>query len=74
MTNTQLEDFFINKNYDYSEWENKMTDFGEEVIDEDLLIKYINKGNEVGRIPFLFKDTNDALTKLGVMKNGKAYT
>ena len=71
MTNTQLEDFFINKNYDYSEWENKMTDFGEEVIDEDLLIKYINKGNEVGRIPFLFKDTNDALTKLGLMKNGK---
>ena len=71
MTNTQLEDFFINKNFDYSEWENKITDFGEEVIDEQLLINYINKGNEIGRIPFLFKDTTDALTKLGLMKNEK---
>ena len=70
MTNSQLEDFFINKNLDYSKWENEVTGYGEEVIDEELLIKYINKGNEIGRIPFLFKDTTDALTKLGLIKNG----
>ena len=68
MTNLQLEDFFINKNLDYSKWENELTDYGEEIIDEELLIKYINKGNEIGRIPFLYKDTNDALTKLRLMK------
>ncbi len=71
MTNSQLEDFFTNKNIDYSEWENEITEYGEEVIDEELLISYINKGNEIGRIPFLFKDTNDALKKLGLMKNNK---
>ncbi len=71
MTNNQLEDFFINKNVDYSKWENEITEYGEEVVDEDLLIAYINKGNEIGRISFLYKDVNDALTKLGLMKNSK---
>lgn len=69
MTNSQLEDFFINKNLDYSRWENEITEYGEEVVDEELLIKYINKANEINRISFLFKDTNDTLTKLGLMKN-----
>ncbi len=71
MTNNQLEDFFVNKNIDYSKWKNELTEYGEEVVDEDLLISYINKGNEVGRISFLYKDTNDALTKLGLMKHNK---
>ena len=34
MNNTQLEEFFINKNVDYSKWENELTEYGEEVIDE----------------------------------------
>ena len=71
MTNSQLEDFFINKNIDYSKWENEITEYGEEVVDEELLITYINKGNEIGRISFLYKDANDALTKLGLMKKNK---
>ncbi len=71
MTNNQLEDFFINKNVDYSKWENEITEYGEEAVDEELLISYINKGNEIGRISFLYKDAKDALTKLGLMKNGK---
>ena len=71
MTNTQLEDFFINKSIDYSKWENELTEYGEEVTDEDLLIKYINKGNDVGRISFIYKDASDTLKKLGLMKNDK---
>ena len=71
MTNAQLEDFFINKNIDYSKWENELTEYGEEVVDEELLISYINKGNEIGRISFLYKDVNDVMTKLGLMKNNK---
>ena len=71
MTNTQLEDLFINKNIDYSKWENEITEYGEEVIDEELLISYIDKGNEIGRISFLYKDASDTLTKLGLMKNNK---
>lgn len=71
MTNSQLENFFINKNIDYSKWENELTPYGIEVIDEDLLINYINKGNEVGRISFIYKDTKDTLIKLGLLKNDK---
>lgn len=71
MSNAQLEDLFVNKNIDYSKWENQITEYGEEVVDEDLLITYINKGNEIGRISYLYKDINDALTKLGLMKNNK---
>ena len=71
MTNTQLEELFINKNIDYLKWENQITEYGEEGVDEYLLITYINKGYEIGRISFLYKDINDALTKLGLMKNKK---
>lgn len=71
MSNAQLEDLFVNKNIDYSKWENQITEYGEEVVDEDLLITYINKGNEIARISYLYKDINDALTKLGLMKNNK---
>lgn len=71
MTNTQLENFFINKNIDYSKWENEVTPYGIEVIDEELLINYINKGNEVGRISFIYKDVKDALIKLGLLKGDK---
>ncbi len=71
MTNSQLESLFINKNIDYSKWENELTPYGIEVIDEDLLINYINKGNEVGRISFNYKDAKDTLTKLGLLKDDK---
>lgn len=70
MTNKELENYFINKNIDYSKWENEITSYNEDVIDEELLINYINKGNDVGRISFLFKDTKSTLIKLGLMKNG----
>ena len=71
MSNAQLENFFINKNIDYSKWENEITQYGVEVIDEDLLINYINKGNEVGRISFIYRDVKDALIKLGLLKGDK---
>lgn len=71
MKNSQLEDFFVNKNVGYSKWENELTEYGEEVVDEELLINYINKGNEVGRISFLYRDTADTLKKLRLMKRGK---
>ena len=38
MTNSQLEDLFVNKNLDYSKWENELTSYGEEVVDEDVFI------------------------------------
>ena len=67
MTNTQLEAYFLNKNYDYSKWEKESTDYTIDDVDEDLLIRYVNEGNESGRINFLFRDTKTTLTKLELL-------
>ena len=67
MTNTQLEAYFLNKNYDYSRWEKESTDYTIDDVDEDLLIRYVNEGNESGRINFLFRDTKTTLTKLELL-------
>jgi len=71
MTNKQLEGFFMNKNLDYSKWENKLTEYGTEVIDEQLLIDYVNEGNEAGRITFNYRDVEDTLKRLDLIRNGK---
>ena len=71
MTNSQLESFFLGKNYDYSKWEKELTEYGIDSIDEDLLIKYINQGNDCGRISFLYRDAESALNKLELLNNGR---
>ena len=71
MTNKQLESFFMDKNLDYSKWENELTEYGSEVIDEQLLIDFVNRGNEVGRINFNYRDVDDTLKRLNLTKNGK---
>ena len=70
MTNAQLESYFLNKNYDYSKWEKEPTIYTIDDVDEDLLIRYVNDGNESGRINFLFKDVKTTLTKLELL-NGE---
>jgi ATP-dependent DNA helicase RecG len=70
MTSSQLEAYFLNKSYDYSKWENEITPYGSNDIDEELLIEYISKGNECRRINFLYKDATTTLTKLGLLKDG----
>ena len=71
MTNSQLENFFLNKTYDYSKWEKQVTDYGVDDIDEDLLIKYVNKGLESGRINFLYRDAKTTLKKLELLSGNK---
>ena len=66
MTGAQLEQFFTNRNYDYSQWEEKITEYTVEDIDEQLLIDYVNKGNECGRINFLYRDAETTLRKLNL--------
>ena len=71
MTNSQLENFFLNKNYDYSKWEKEKSDYGLEDVDEELLIKYVNKGLESGRINFLYRDAKTTLKKLELLNGNK---
>lgn len=67
MTNSQLESFFSGKNYDYSKWEKESTEYGIEDVDEELLIRYVNEGNDSGRINFLYRDIRTTLVKLELM-------
>ncbi|MBQ6505215.1 MAG: putative DNA binding domain-containing protein [Flexilinea sp.] len=69
MTSQQLETFFINRNYDYGAWEKKDSGVGIDAVDEDLLIRYIQKANECGRLNFVYKDAFTTLTKLKLLNN-----
>ncbi len=70
MTNNELEKFFLDKNFSYSEWENEITKYSINDIDENLLIEYIDKANEVNRMNYRYKDIEDALIKLDLLVNG----
>lgn len=69
MSNEVLEQFFKDDSIDYSKWENTITEWTIEDIDEERLIKYFNEANECGRLNYVYKDSVDALTKLGLFKN-----
>lgn len=72
MSNNQLQFFFENKEINYSRWENKETEFGVDDVDEDLLIERIRTANDSGRLDYVYKNAEDALTKLGLLTmNGK---
>lgn len=70
MNNNELERFFLDKNFTYSDWENEITKYSLNDIDENLLIEYIDKANEVNRINYRYNDVEDALIKLDLMNNG----
>ena len=67
MSNSQLESFFLGKSYDYSKWEKEATEFGIDDVDEERLIRYVNEGNESGRINFLYRDVRTTLIKLDLL-------
>lgn len=72
MSNNQLQLFFENKEINYSRWENKETEYGVDDVDEDLLIECIRTANDSGRLDYVYKNAEDALTKLGLLTaNGK---
>lgn len=71
MDNAQLENFFVNQKYDYSDWERQATDCDVDDVDEELLIRYVNRGNDCGRINFLYRDTETTLRKLELLNGDK---
>lgn len=67
MSNSQLQSFFENKEINYFRWENKETEYGVDDVDEDLLIECIRTANDSGRLDYVYKTAEDALTKLGLL-------
>ena len=75
MTNSQLQNFFESKKENYSQWEEKPTNYSYEDIDEELLIKVIRLANDKGRLNYVYEDIGKALTKLNLITDdGKIKT
>lgn len=71
MTPEQLKSLVLAESFDYSAWENTVTEFGLEAVDEKSLVNCFEEGLKVGRLPEPYKDMETALIKLGVFRNGK---
>lgn len=71
MSQRELENLFQKKNPSYSEWEKSLTPYGEDSVDEDFLVQYIDKANELNRMDYRYKSVSDAMSRLGLMENGR---
>lgn len=71
MTQKELEHCFESKNFSYSGWEKELTTFGEEDVDENLLINYVDKANELNRLDYRYVSVPVTMTRLGLMEGGK---
>ncbi|MBQ3384836.1 MAG: putative DNA binding domain-containing protein [Erysipelotrichaceae bacterium] len=71
MDNDSLYAIFNDSNLDYSDWENAITEYAVDDVDEERLISYFNDANSCGRIKYVYKDPEDALSKLSLLKKGK---
>ena len=71
MAQNELEAYFENKHFSYIKWEKKLTEFGEEEVDEELLINYVDKANELNRLNCRYQSVVQTMTRLGLMENGK---
>ena len=69
ISDIQLEQLFKNRQKDYSAWEQETTDETQEDIDEELLSRLIEEGNESGHLKYVYKDKTSALKKLGLLSS-----
>ena len=69
--NEMLYELFNKKALDYSAWENEITSYGIDAVDEDRAIKYFNEANQCGRIKYVYKDLKESLQKLELLVDGK---
>ncbi|UVO24785.1 RNA-binding domain-containing protein [Mycoplasma capricolum] len=69
--NNELRKLFLTNEFTNFNWEKLATKYGEEEVDEKLLISYIRKANELGKINFIFKSVKETLIKLELMENDK---
>ncbi len=69
MDSKQLWKYFESKSKTYSKWEEKLTTYGIEHIDEDLLIQYIRDANDTGRLNYVYRNPMEALNKLNLISD-----
>ena len=72
MDSRQLWKYFESKSKTYSKWEEEITPYGIDKINEDLLIQFIRDANETGRLNYIYRNAEEALSKLNLI-NEEGY-
>ncbi|HBD06472.1 MAG TPA: ATPase, partial [Firmicutes bacterium] len=67
MDSNQLQKFFEDKQETYLKWEQTETEYGVEDVNEEILIDCIRTANEKGRMDYVYRNTKEALNKLGLL-------
>lgn len=73
ISDLELERLFISRRKDYSEWENKETEYLISDIDENLFKQKIESGKEASRIRYIKYNNEELLSKLGLLSKDKRY-
>ena len=69
ISDAELERLFKQRRTDYSEWEKADSDESISEVDEQLLRRIIENGNDSGRIRYEYSDAAAILKKLGLCNN-----
>lgn len=72
MDSNQLWKYFELKDKTYSKWEEEITTYTIDDINEELLIQYIREANDTGRLNYIYRNPKEALSKLGLI-NDEGY-
>lgn len=70
MQSKQIQYYFEKKVDNYYSWERQKTENTINDIDEDLLIDCVRTANEKGRMYYIYRNPEEALTKLGLLTDG----
>lgn len=71
MPQNELEKYFENKHFSYTKWEKRLTTHTEDDVDEERLIQYVDKANDLNRLNYRYESVCETMTKLGLMENRK---
>ena len=69
MSPAELEDYILRKNARTDTWDSSASDKYPSDIDEAVIKDYLERANQAGRINFAYTSKEDALTRLGMLKN-----
>ena len=71
MSSAALEDYILRKHMGKDSWDSEPSNKTIDDVDEEVLRRYIERANNVGRIDFPYTAKVDTLTRLDLLRDGK---
>ena len=69
INDSELEALFLQRQKDYSEWENRKSDCNINDVDAQLLKKVVKEGNQSNHLKYEYNNKKDALNKFGLLSS-----